>query len=450
MAEGRIPRDGNQLLSPEAEIRELPAALAEIATTGVPTFLSVPVGVVDAEREARGILLQAEYEGDSATATRMLLKLANSRYDAAKARRMLDLAEAALIAAERTGERQNRMTALFLVTIARDLSGDLKGALAAGRQVVDANPPADDDIRIRASQSVGIILARIGRTDEAEPLIRAAVTYHEKHNAIAEQTRSIIALADTLASGGDRRGATSVLEKGAGVIERTGDRAAIAKREAMLASFRLRSADAALAPPTLFTAGKGTASPDRIRQLRQNCESATEQCDVGALALASGHVRVATDLIIDAQASFQQEYDAQGVARCFHLLADAAALGGRWDNAADFTRHALAIEEDIGDVLAQTASYGALAWQFIEVGRSDGAAWAASQCLERSGPGCQSRFTVIARYALSEAHRRAGRDRQANEERDRARAELSTAPDLPSGSALCRWLGSRLAECHGV
>jgi tetratricopeptide (TPR) repeat protein len=450
MAEGRIPREGNQLLGSEAEIRELPAALAEIATTGVPTFLSVPVGVVDAEREARGILLNAEYEGDSTTAAQMLLKLANSRYDAAKPRRMLDLAEAALLAAERSGERRNQMTALFLVTIARDLSGDLKGALAAGRQVMNANPPADDDIRIRASQSVGIILARIGRTDEAEPLLRAAVTYHEKQNAIAEQARSIIALADALASGGDRRGATSVLERGSAVIERTGDRAAIAKRDAMLASFRLRSADPGLAPPMLFTAGEGTASLDRIEQLRQNCESATEQCDVAALALASGHVRVATDLLLDAQASFQQDHDPQGIARCFHLLADAAALGGRWDNAADFTRHALAIEEDVGDVAGQIASYGALAWQFIEVGRGDGAAWAASECLERSSARGRSRFTAIARYALSEAHRRAGHDRQASEERERARAEFSTAPDLPPGSALRRWLESRLAKPHGL
>lgn len=161
-------------------------------------------------------------------------------------------------------------------------------------------------------------------------------------------------------------------------------------------------------------------------------------------------MRVATELILDAQESFQQDYDSQGMARCFHLLADAAALGGRWDHAADFTRRALAIEEDAGDMEAQIASYGALAWQFIEVGRSDGAAWAASQCLERSGPGGRSRFTAIARYALSEVHRRAGRDRQGNEERERARAELSTAPDLPSESALRRWLESRLAERHGV
>lgn len=139
-------------------------------------------------------------------------------------------------------------------------------------------------------------------------------------------------------------------------------------------------------------------------------------------------MRVATELILDAQESFQQDYDSQGMARCFHLLADAAALGGRWDHAADFTRRALAIEEDAGDMEAQIASYGALAWQFIEVGRSDGAAWAASQCLERSGPGGRSRFT----------------------ERERARAELSTAPDLPSESALRRWLESRLAERHGV
>ena len=102
MADDRIPRDGtNALLATEARIKELPAAVTDIAASGVPTFLTLPDGVAEAERGLRRALLKAEHEGDIATVPRILLSLANSRYDAAKPRRMLDLAEAALHAAER-------------------------------------------------------------------------------------------------------------------------------------------------------------------------------------------------------------------------------------------------------------------------------------------------------------------------------------------------------------
>ena len=186
-------------------------------------------------------------------------------------------------------------------------------------------------------------------------------------------------------------------------------------------------------------------SLERIEQLRHKIESAAEQCDIAAMALGSGHTRAAVDLVLDAQASFHQDSDTQGLARCFHLLADAAAIGGRWDNAADFTRHALKLEQDIEDVAGQISSYAALALQFIEVGQVNFAGQAATQCLARAGGGYSSRFTVIARYVLAEAHKREGRSRHARREAELARKELPTVGDLPSGSALRLWLEQRLA-----
>ena len=192
-------------------------------------------------------------------------------------------------------------------------------------------------------------------------------------------------------------------------------------------------------------AGGAEQAGDYREQLRHKSESAAEQCDIAAMALGSGHTRAAVDLVLDAQASFHQDSDTQGLARCFHLLADVAAIGGRWDNAADFTRHALTLEDEIEDAAGQISSYAALSLQFIEVGQVNFAGGAATQCLARAGPGYSSRFTVIARYVLAEAHKREGRSRHARREAELARKELSTVGDLPSGSALRLWLEQRLA-----
>ena len=51
-------------------------------------------------------------------------------------------------------------------------------------------------------------------------------------------------------------------------------------------------------------------------------------------------------------------------------------------------------------------SYAALALQFLELEQLDDAESAAKECLARAGPRDISRFTVIARYVLAEAHRR--------------------------------------------
>lgn len=102
------------------------------------------------------------------------------------------------------------------------------------------------------------------------------------------------------------------------------------------------------------------------------------------------------------------------------------------------------LEEDIEDVSRQITSYAALALQFVEVGQLDGAEWAATQCLARAGQSDSSRFTVSARCALAEAHRRAGRVQHARREAELARNELQAARDLLSGSALRQWLEQRL------
>jgi tetratricopeptide (TPR) repeat protein len=161
MAEGRIPRDGtNAHLASEDDTRQMPARVRDMAAAGVPGFLAAPDGVSSDERGLRGTLLQAEYEGDARTVAQTLWRLANGRYDAARPRRMLDLAEAALQAAERAGDETARIAALLLAGIARDLSGNFQGAMDASRAVIDAQPPADEELRIRASQNLGVVLAR--------------------------------------------------------------------------------------------------------------------------------------------------------------------------------------------------------------------------------------------------------------------------------------------------
>jgi hypothetical protein len=204
--------------------------------------------------------------------------------------------------------------------------------------------------------------------------------------------------------------AHEILDQGAKVVEATGDPLAIAKHNEMLASLRINRSDRIPRLRALFVDGEANLTPEQVRRLRCRCESAQQKCDIAALALGSGHTRAAVELIIEAQAVFFRDGDAHGRARCFHLLADAAQLDGRWDSACDFTRHALTLEDDVQDVPGQMGSYTALALQFLELEQLDDAESAAKECLARAGPSTLDYSDCAVRAA--EAHRRAGRSPQ--------------------------------------
>ena len=448
MAEGLIPHDGTRLRLPShAKIKELRTWVTDTAPSHRPACLVLQDGVSPNEHDLRTELLRAEFARDAATVPDILLRLASGRYSVAiaKPRRMVDLAEAALQAAKRADHRLARLRALHLVTIARDLSGDFQGALEAGRELLEADPPADEKLRIAVSLSLGFVLTKVGRAEEGARLLRKVVDYHRDAGNIDEHARALITLANTLVVAGDRAGAQEILDQGAKVVEATGDPLAIAKHNEMLASLRINRSDPRPAPPPLFVDGEANLTLEQVRQLRCRCESALQKCDIAALALGSGHTRAAVELILEAQAVFFRDCDAHGGARCFHLLADAAQLDGRWDSACDFTRHALTLEDDVQDVPGQIGSYAALALQFLELEQLDDAESAAKECLARAGPRDISRFTVIARYVLAEAHRRAGRSRDARREAQLTHNELQGTRDVPSGSSLRLWLEHRLS-----
>jgi tetratricopeptide (TPR) repeat protein len=328
--------------------------------------------------------------------------------------------------------------------MARDLSSDLQGAISASRAILEADPPVDEARRMTASQTLAVVLAKIGRVSEAATLLREVVAYRERQGDIAEHTRSIIALADTLARGGDREAARVALERGAAVIERSGERLAIAKRNDMLASLRQQERGWQMPPPLLFADGDVRVTLEQIEPLLRKSQSPQERCDIAALALASGHARIATDIVLQAQADYQKDSDARGLARCFHLLADAAQVEGRWDSAADLTTHALKLEQDLEDGPGQIASYGALALQSIAVERFDRAGWAATECLKRAAPDNRMRFTTIAWCVLAEARSRLAPGRDARQLSKRMQQELVAARDVPS--EMRAWLGERLAR----
>ena len=252
MAEGRIPEDGSNQLASKDDAKKIKAELARIAESAEPIPLTLPRGVAEGERHLRSLLLKAEHEGDATTVAGVLRNLADIRYDAARPRRMLDLAQASARAAERSGNLDDRHRALWLLAVARDLAGDLQGAMAASRELLEASPPASETLRIAASQTLAIVLAKVGRTAEAETLLREILAYRAQKGDVAEETRSILALADTLARGGNAAGARVVLQEGAAVIERSGDRSALAKRDDMLASMRQQEQGGRIPAPLLF------------------------------------------------------------------------------------------------------------------------------------------------------------------------------------------------------
>lgn len=442
MAEGRIPKDGsNALLASEDKARAIQEEVLGIVAAAETFVPSLPSGVPETERELRAYLLRAEYANDASIVAGVLRNLANARYDAARPRRMLDLAEGAAHVAKRSHSREDHHKALHLLGIARDLSGDFHGAIAACRELLDASPPADEIYRIAASQSLAHVLAKIGQVFEARALMHDVVTYRAKGGEIAEHTRSIIAFADTLARGGDAAGARAVLEEGTGVIERSGDRLAIAKRDEMLASLREQERERLTPAPLLFVDSDVRVTIEQLAELRRKSETPQEPCDIAVLALASGHFGAAVDIVFQAQALFHQKDDPQGLARCFHLLADAAQADGRWDGALDFTRHALAIEQDLEEVPGQIASYAALSLQSIVVARFDQAAWAGAECLKLARADEHIRLTTIAKCSFAEAQWRRSPSPHARQAVDNAREELRVARGLPP--LLRSWLEQR-------
>jgi tetratricopeptide (TPR) repeat protein len=444
MAQGRIPKDGsNALLASEDKARAIREEVVGIITAAETFVPSLPRGVLETERELRAHLLRAEHANDPSITAGVLRNLAKARYDAARPRRMLDLAEGAALAAKRSQSREDQHRALHLLGIARDLSGDFRGAIAACRELLDVRPPADEVFRIAASQSLAHVLAKLGQVAEAETLMRGVVAYRTKVGNVAEHTRSIIALADTLARGGDAAGARVALEEGAGVIERSGDRLAIGKRDEMLASLREQERGRSTPAPLLFVDGDVRVTIEQLAELRRKSESPHEECDIAMLALASGHVGAAIEILLQVQASFHQNDDSQGLARCFHLLADAAQVDGRWDGALDFTRHALALEKDLEDVPGQIGSYAAMSLQSIVVARFDQATWAGAECLKLARADEHIRLTTIAKCSFAEAQWRMNPSPEARRAIDYAREELRVAPDFPP--LLRGWLEQRLA-----
>jgi tetratricopeptide (TPR) repeat protein len=446
MEEGRIPSDGSNQLASKEKARKIKTELERIAESAEPILATLPQGVADSERELRSLLLKAEHEGDAATVARVLRNLASKRYDAARPRRMLDLAQGAARAAERSGNLDDRYRALHLLAVACDLAGDFEGAMAASRELLDASPPASETLRIAASQTLAVVLAKVGRTAQAETLLRDIVAYRARQGDPAEETRSIIALADTLARSGNPAGARAVLQEGAAVIKHSGDRLALAKRDDMLVSMRQQEQGGRIPAPLLFADDnmRVSVTSAQLAQLRRKSESPHELCDLAAMALVSGHTQDAVDILLQAQTSFLQQSDTQGQARCFHLLADAAQLEWRWDSAIDFTRHALKLAEDMDDVPGQTSSYAAMALQSMAVDQLDRAAWAARQCLNLAGPADDTRFGTIAHCSLAEINWRTSRSKAALREIEVAREILHVATSLRP--ALRAWLEHRFAR----
>jgi len=441
MDSGRLVADGTNPLFPSRnKLIAWQSELQDATASFQPEYVDLRHGVAARELELRRHLLAAEFQGDSHAAARILVTLANGRYDPAKPRRMADLAGAARIVAERAGDDESRVKALYLSGVASDLSGDLDGAITSMRLLLDANPPAEEALQMSASSTLGIALGRMRRSADAEPLLRASAAYHAKTHNIPDQVRSIVALADVLASSAPER-ARALLEETRDLVDATGDPIAIGKRDAMLASIRRALGRPRGAGwPALFARPQASAALERIEQLRPLCESASEQCDLAELALQSGHAGPAVTLLLDAQRAFRFDNDVAGIARCFHLLADAAQIDGRWDSAADHTRLALQIHVEMKDMPAQTRSVATLAFQFAVVERADLALTGATQALEHDQPGPVSRFTVVALYALAEAHRLSGHRWRARRQAKIARMSLDAAPDMAPGSPLRVWL----------
>lgn len=153
---------------------------------------------------------------------------------------------AALAAARMEGSRQNLATALHNLAGLLYTRGDVAGALALYREAIPLNPDLSE--RSASLNNVGLILQAQGDRAGAAQWIEAAVALNRAQNHFHHLGKHLMNLGNLRREAGDWAGAQALLDEGAGLVERAGDRywiAVAARYRGWLARDRGERADAA-------------------------------------------------------------------------------------------------------------------------------------------------------------------------------------------------------------
>lgn len=153
---------------------------------------------------------------------------------------------AALAAARMESSRQNLATALHNLAGLLYTRGDVAGALALYREATPLNPDLSE--RSASLNNVGLILQAQGDRAGAAQWIEAAIALNRAQNHFHHLGKHLMNLGNLRREAGDWAGAQALLDEGARLVERAGDRywiAVAARYRGWLARDRGERADAA-------------------------------------------------------------------------------------------------------------------------------------------------------------------------------------------------------------
>lgn len=129
---------------------------------------------------------------------------------------------AALAAARSEPSPQNLATALHNLAGLVHARGDAAGALALYQESIPRNPDLSE--RSASLNNVGLILQAQGRRDGAEPWIAAAIALNRAHGHFHHLGKHLMNLGNLRREGGDFAAAQALIDEGAPLVERAGDR----------------------------------------------------------------------------------------------------------------------------------------------------------------------------------------------------------------------------------
>jgi len=199
-----------------------PPALAVSALCGRGTLLGVRGQLAEAATELERAIALCQQLGDDVALADALSRAAYVAYVSGDGPGILSRAEAAMRAAERTGQVRPRIAALRQLGIAHEFAGRFQAAEAAYRALLALDPAHGDEASAGALNSLGEIARARGQFAEATFLYRQAGVVAEALGLLRTTLVARANLGAALAESGEPTEALTVLDDAAREMARRG------------------------------------------------------------------------------------------------------------------------------------------------------------------------------------------------------------------------------------
>lgn len=406
------PNDGpfREQKEGSSELEGLRKKLQTNQIPDTPRFLTLPRTPIGRETALRYSLAQYEFDGEPDKLSPLLLSLCKIKYYQNKPDRVAELARAAIKAAIKMSQREEHLSAVYLLGTAEEATGYLDSALTAYQQIIEADPPTSPVLRACAREAAGGLLSRLGSIDAERYLVEAVGAFEELGSLeIKNLITSLIALTNHYTRVNDTTNAARTYQRLTEVSSRIQDpdaRTAAEKWRPLweqrivrsraansLASLRLWQA------PSRLDETSEVTSKD-LDRMRMRIQSPGEIANLGLIAEESGLLMEAEQYFHEARSMYEAEDNLLGVSRCFNNFSGLAMREQRWHQAVAFAEQALALKRSLGDAEGEVLTLSNLAYASYMAGRPDQAIFYGRDCLRLNEGRKMSRQGIIAHYAL--------------------------------------------------